>query len=81
MKNNLITILNSNHMNIFISRLIRQQQKCNKIPVNCYALCVKNPTTTCNCSIQCKYLDNYLDIHTTKTHQQRLVTDFMDKQR
>lgn len=65
-------------MKLFLSRLYRHKYNCKYIPINCYGLILNKQNETCECKINCKYFNHYLDKQKIKTQQKKIINDYMN---
>ena len=66
-------------MKLFLSRLYRHKNNCKDIPINCYGLILNKKNETCDCKINCKYFNNYLDKEIFKIKQKKFINYYMNE--
>ncbi len=65
-------------MKLFLSRLYRHKNNCKHIPINCYGLILNKQNEICDCRINCKYFNNYLNKEKIKVEQKKIMNDYMN---
>lgn len=65
-------------MKLFLSRLYRHKNNCKYIPINCYGLILNKQNETCECKINCKYFNHYLNKQKNKIEQKNIMNDYMN---